>query len=359
MTEGKGGFRRGAGVLCALSWLAATAGNPGCSPEDGAPGQLGPSTAPGGGSATATSGAGAGDATGGAGGADEPSYRITSVAPAMAFDATPDPSGALVYFTAVAPNGRAGVFKVSARGDATVTEIAAGPPFVAPLGIAMGRASHRVFVADPGASGSALGGAGDLFAIDLGNGVVTPVPGGEGWLARGLEIVGDAAGEELILFSGRDPEGGQPGVFRLPARGGQVSAVAKGAPLVDPSGVAVNDEGDLFVCDTLAGPGGTAAIFRIEDGFVSPLVAGLHAGYPCGLALTRDAAALLVLTRSAARRADEVVRIDVATGARSTIVAVAPGHDEPGGLHRAKDADVFALVDHEAQENGAVFLLGP
>lgn len=359
MTEGKGGFRRGAGVLCALSWLAATAGNPGCGREDGAPGDLGPSTGPGVGGATATSGTGAGDATGGAGGAGGPSYRITAVAPAMAFDATPDPSGALVYFTGVAPNGRAGVFKANARGDATVTEIAAGPPFVAPLGIATSRAGHRLFVADPGASGAALGGAGELFAIDLGSGVVTPVPGGEGWLARGVEVVGDAAGEEQIVFSGRDPEDSQPGVFRLPARGGQASAVAKGAPLVDPSGVAVDGEGDLFVCDTLAGPGGTAAILRIEDGFVSPLVAGLNAGYPCGLALTRDAAALFVLTRNAARGADEVVRIEVATGARSTLGAVAPGHDEPGGLHRAKDADVFALVDHEAQENGAVFLLGP
>jgi hypothetical protein len=264
-----------------------------------------------------------------------------------------------VYFTGVAPNGRAGVFKASARGGASVSEIAAGPPFVAPLGLATSMAGHRLFVADPGASGSALGGAGDLFAIDLGNGAVTPVPGGEGWLARGLEVVSDAAGEEQIVFSGRDPEGGQPGVFRLPARGGQASAVAKGAPLVDPSGVAAARQGDLFVCDTLAGPGGTAMIFRIEDGFVSPLVTGLHTGYPCGLALTRDDAALLVLARNAARGADEVIRIEVATLARSTLGAVTPGHDEPAGLHRAKSADVFALVDHEAQEDGAVFLLAP
>ncbi|XXX75033.1 hypothetical protein WMF30_46005 [Sorangium sp. So ce134] len=361
MTEARGDFRRSAGVLCAVASLSAAAGNPGCSRAEDAPGRTIAGSAAGtGGSAAGTEGAATATGAGGGGGAggDAP-YAISILAPAIAFDATPDAGAAYVYFTGVDAGGRAGVFRTSARGGAGSTEVAAGPPFVAPLGIAASADGGRLFVADPGAGGAALDDAGALFAIDLPGGAVAPVPGGEGMRAAGLEVVRGADREERIVFSGRDRAEGQPGVFALPARGGEVSAIATGRPLVDPSGVAVAEGGDIFVCDTLASPDRTATIFRIEDGFVSAFATGLHVGYPCGLALTRDDAALLVLTRNAARGADEVVRIDVASGARSATATGAPGHDEPGGLHRAKGADVFAFVDHRAQEQGSVFLLRP
>ncbi|WP_437286401.1 hypothetical protein [Sorangium sp. So ce406] len=358
MTEARGDFRRSAGVLCAVASLAAAAGNPGCSRAKEAPGQTVTAT-----SASGTGGAtAAGGTTGGGGGAGgDASYAITPLAPAIALDATPDAGAAYVYFTGVDAGGRAGVFRVSARGGASAAEIAGGPPLVAPLGIAASADGGRVFVADPGAGSSALDDAGALFAIDLPGGAVAPVRGGEGLHARGLEVVRDADGEERLVFSGRDREDGQPGVFALPSRGGEASAIAKGSPLVDPSGVAVAGGGDVFVCDTLASPDGAATIFRIEDGFVSPFATGLRAGYPCGLSLTRDDATLLVLTRDPTRGAAEVVRIEVATGARSTVATGAARHGEPGGLHRAKAADVFAFVDafvdDGAQEQGSVFLL--
>ncbi|MGK3999792.1 hypothetical protein [Sorangium sp. So ce1024] len=361
MTEARGDFRRSAGVLCAVASLAAAAGNPGCSRAKEAPGQTVASSTGGTGGAAAASGTGGGG--GGAGG--EAPYAITPLAPAIALDATPDAAAAYVYFTGVDAGGRAGVFRVSARGGGSPAAIAAGPPLVAPLGIAASAGGGRVFVADPGAGSPALDDAGALFAIELPGGVLAPIEGGEGLHARGLEVVRGADGEERLVFSGRDREDGQPGVFSLPARGGEATALAKGSPLVDPSGVAVAGGGDVFVCDTLASPDGTATIFRIEDGFVSPFATGLHAGYPCGLALTRDDAALLVLTRDAARGAAEVVRIEVASGARATVATGAARHGEPGGMHRAKAADVFAFVDASAdafvdegaQDEGSVFLL--
>ncbi len=355
MTEARGDFRRSAGVLCAVASLAAAAGNPGCSRAEDAPGRTIAGSAAGTAGAATTSGTSGTGGGGGAGG-DAP-YAISTLAPATAFDATPDAGAAYVYFTGIDAGGRAGVFRTSAHGGAGSTEIAAGPPFVAPLGIAASAGGGRLFVADPGAGSAALDDAGALFAIDLPGGAVTPVRGGEGMRARGLEVVRGADSEERIVFSGRDREGGQPGVFALPSGGGEASAIATGSPLVDPSGVAVASGGDIFVCDTLASPDRTATLFRIEDGFVSVFATGLHVGYPCGLALTRDDAALLVLTRNAARGADEVVRIEVASGARSATATGAPSHDEPGGLHRAKGADVFAFVDHRAQEQGSVFLL--
>ncbi|WP_437925856.1 hypothetical protein WMF37_43470 [Sorangium sp. So ce291] len=360
MTEARGDFRRSAGVLCAVASLAAAAGNPGCSRAKDAPGRTDASSAGGTGGASAASGTGGG---GGAGG--DPPYAIAPLTPALAFDATPDAGAAYVYFTGVDASGRAGVFKVSARGGASAAAIAVGPPFVAPLGIAASADGGRLFVADPGAGSSALDDAGALFAIELPGGAVAPIQGGEGLRARGLEVAHSADGEARLVFSGRAREGGQPGVFSVPARGGEASAIATGSPLVDPSGVAVARGGDVFVCDTLASPDGTATIFRIEDGFVSPLATGLHVGYPCGLALTRDEAALFVLARDVSRGAGEVVRIEVASGARSTMATGAARHGEPGGLHRAKAADVFAFVeasadafvDHGAEEQGSVFLL--
>lgn len=352
MTEARGDFRRSAGVLCAVASLAAAASNPGCSRAEDPPGRTSASSTGGAPGTTGASGTGGG---GGAGG-DAP-YAVSPLVPAIAFDATPDTGGAYVYFTGLGADGRAGVFRIGAQGGAGAAEIAAGPPLVAPLGIATSADGGRLFVADPGAGDAALDDAGALFAIDLPGGAVAPIDGGEGLQARGLEVARGADNEERIIFSGRDRDDGQPGVFSLPARGGEVSALAKGSPLVDPSGIAVAGPGDIFVCDTLASPDKTATIFRIEDGFVSPFATGLHVGYPCGIALTRDDAALLVLTRDPTRGADEVVWIEVASGARSATAAGAPGHDEPGGLHRARGADVFAFVDHRAQEQGSVFLL--
>ncbi|AUX25937.1 uncharacterized protein SOCEGT47_064900 [Sorangium cellulosum] len=359
MTGARGHFRRSVGALCAAAPLALAAGNPGCSRAEETPGRTSTRAAAGTGGAPAASSADGGGGGGGGGGGA--SYAVAAVVPARAFDATPDPGAAHVYFTAIDASGRAGVFKASARGEARAVEVAVGPPFVAPLGIATSTDGGRLFVADPGAGSAADRDAGHVFAIDPTGGAVAPVQGGEGLVARALEVVRAADGEDRILVSGRDPADGQPGVFSLPARGGDVAVIARGSPLADPSGVAAAGAGDrdVFVCDPLASPDGTATIFRIEDGFVSPFATGLHAGYPCGLALTRDGAALFVLTRDVARGADEIVRIDVASGARSSIEIGARGHDEPGGLHRAKGADVFAFVDHRAQETGSVFLLRP
>jgi hypothetical protein len=360
MTEARGDLRRRIGALCALAAGSAVALNPGCACADGETGQRTPDTGETDAAAGATTGAGgSGAADGGGGGsaAGAQPYRITPLARALAFDATPDPQAGLVYFTSVDASGRPGVFKVGARNGARIAPVAAGAPFVAPLGIATGTSGARLYVTDPGAGDPSGTDGGQIFSVDPTSGAVLPVSGGEGMLPRGVEVLRDAAGADQIVFSGIDTADGQPGVFKLPARGGQASALLKGSPLVDPSGVAVTDAGEVFVCDPLSSPDKTATIFKIEDGFASPLVTGLRAGYPCGLALTRDAGTLFVLTRSTAASRDEVTAITLSSGAVTALPTGAGDHDEPGGLHRAKGADVFAFVDGKAQETGAVSLL--
>jgi hypothetical protein len=49
--------------------------------------------------------------------------------------------------------------------------------------------------------------------------------------------------------------------------------------------------------------------------------------------------------------------IDVATKAVTTVTTGIDSFSEPAGLHRAKDQDLFAMVDSKAQGTGLVLLL--
>ncbi|MCC6557303.1 MAG: hypothetical protein IT372_30500 [Polyangiaceae bacterium] len=263
-----------------------------------------------------------------------------------------------VFFTGLVTSGQIGVFKTAASGGGDVAPVAVGSPFVAPFGIATNMIGTKLFVADLGATGAAPGAdAGRIFEVDAASGAVAPVAGGDAVLPRGLEVYRDAQGAEQIVLSGVDPADGQPGVFTLPAAGGALTALAKGAPLADPSGVAIATTGEVYVCDTVSKADRTATIFVIAEGVVNELVTGLHVGYPCGVALSRDDATAYVLARGAASGTDEVTVIDVATRAVTTVTAGIDAFSEPAGLHRAKDLDVFAMVDSKAQGTGLVLLL--
>jgi len=349
--------------LGALAMLAVAAVHPGCScSDDTEPPGTTTTTTTTPTTTTTSSGGGMGGeggegGAGGTGGAAQ-AYEVAEIAGALAFDATPNPSGATVYFTGISGNGQIGVFKKNANGTGDVTPVAVGAPFVAPFGIASSSDGLLLYVADLGADDVATGtDAGRIFKVTATGGIVTPVSGGDAVLARGLEVHRDAQGGDRIVFSGVDAADGQPGVFDLPASGGAPTALAKGIPLADPSGVAIASSGEVYVCDTLSRADKTAAIFTISRGVVNELATGLHVGFPCGIALSRDEATLLVLARGPVTGTDEVLVIDVATQAVTKVTAGLDGYSEPGGLHRAKDADVFAFVDGKAQGTGLVFLM--
>src|SRR5437867_1444418 len=82
-------------------------------------------------------------------------------------DATPDPDGKIIYFTAISPIDGPGVFSVPATGGA-VTKVFAGDPFVSPFGIAITGDGKTLYIADSGAQN----------ASDLGSVWVVPVGGG-------------------------------------------------------------------------------------------------------------------------------------------------------------------------------------
>ena len=137
------------------------------------------------------------------------------------FDSTPDPSGKVVYFTAIGTDGAAGVFKVAARGGA-VTPLFTGPPLVSPFGIAISSDGSRLFVADPAAQTSNDEGA--IFSLPTSGGSPSIVAGTDGVVPRSLETVGDT-----LYFSGVDKSDGVAGVFSLSLSGGGPAVVIKGS----------------------------------------------------------------------------------------------------------------------------------
>jgi DNA-binding beta-propeller fold protein YncE len=250
------------------------------------------------------------------------------------------PDGATIFYTARGSDADAGthsLWSVPAAGGAA-TELETG--FVAPLNLAVSSDGGSVFVADTGfdtgSGDEAEDDVGALFSVPAAGGAKTEVEGTYGFAIRGLDVRGDA-----VVFSGKDPADGVAGVFSL--EGGVITPILKGAPLTDPSGIALEaaDDGNVYVVDTSGGERG--ALVRINgQGDAQTLVDNLDVGYPAGAALTFDEATLLVsgLQDGADAREAVVFAVDLATNAvTSSPVA---GNDEAGGLHRAKDVNEYA-----------------
>jgi DNA-binding beta-propeller fold protein YncE len=151
---------------------------------------------------------------------------------------------------------------VPAAGGATA-EVAVGQPFVAPRGLAIGTDGQQIYVADPQATG-ADGRTGRIFVLPASGGAPTALAGTEGTAPRGLEVVREN-GADVLYFAGVDPTSGQPAVMKLvPSGAGSISVIAKGAPLVEPIGIAVTKGGIVYVADRLASGNDLGSVFRIN-----------------------------------------------------------------------------------------------
>jgi DNA-binding beta-propeller fold protein YncE len=142
-------------------------------------------------------------------------------------------------------------------------------------------------------------------------------------------------------------------VFRL--AGDAVETVHTGAPLVDPSGIAVFGDGRVLVADTslsdadestLSTRGG---VVLVANGEASVFATGFETGYPAGIALTEDEGTLIVSGQGPdssnlvylfdTEKPDEAVYVET---------AFAGEHWSSGGLHRAHGANRFAWCDRSA-----------
>jgi sugar lactone lactonase YvrE len=267
-------------------------------------------------------------------------------------DAAPSKDGSVVYFTAIGESG-AGVYSVPAGGGDPL-EVAVGDPFVFPLGIAVSTDGKTLYVADLGVEGSeqlATDG-GKIFQVSAEGGTPSEVLTTDNTFPRGLDVVEEDGGD-TIYYSGTTSTG-EPALFKVPADGGEPTPVASGAPLRDPAAVAVAGE-VIYVLDTIASSRSLASIVSITDGKAEEFVAHLDVGYPGGMALSQDGSALLVSGFDDAKGTSAVLRVDIVSKEITTFPEddIYLGFDEPGGLHRAKGADVYTFVDG----SGTIFLL--
>jgi hypothetical protein len=271
------------------------------------------------------------------------------------FDATPDPEGINVYFTALDVQGNAGVWKGAVAGGAACTPVHVGAPLVAPFSIAATSDGKTLVIADLGSDDAAETDAGHIFTLPTAGGAPTILAGTAGRKPRGIDTRNDGSGD-IVYFTGTDPATGQRGVFNMLAAGGPITNVATGAPFVDPSGIAVSATGTSYVCDTTGTPTGTANILIVDgNGMTSAYVSNLRVGYPCGIALMTNQQTLLVSAIDPATETDVLVTISLETKAIEYFSEGINLFTEAAGMHRAKNVETFAWVDSKANKFGTVF----
>ncbi|MFO0679582.1 MAG: hypothetical protein U0169_23850 [Polyangiaceae bacterium] len=276
-------------------------------------------------------------------------------------DATPDPKGDRIYFTALDTDDRPGVFTVDANGGA-VTKLATGDLLVSPFGIAISDDGKTLFVADSGARTStdedAPENMGGIFSIPTEGGAASMLPGTERLSPQGLEI---ANGE--LWFTGRTTTG-EPAVMKIGVAGGAKTDLLVGGSLRAPSGIALGADGAVYVVDTNylttgtdpSSTGGT--LVKIAGGAATVILDAIGVGYPAGVALSKDGSTAFVSGRDRDEGTDAVYRVVLADKSVTAITDVFGQFTEAAGLHRARGADVFAWADSRANTTGTVFVLG-
>jgi hypothetical protein len=265
----------------------------------------------------------------------------------LPFDAALAPDGKTAYFTALVDDGAA-LFKVPAAGG-MLTRLA---DLVAPGSVDVTADGRTVVVADPGAE-SSTGALGAIVTVSSSGGMPAVLTGTEGTLPRGVAISGSR-----IVFSGADPADGAPGVFETSASGGLTTLLKSG--LVDPSGVAIAPNGEVYVLDAETEDASTLRLLKVSMGTGTALVTGLRAGFPAGLAVAENGLNFLVATTDATTGKAQLERFAVAgTRAGNPVGTTIGAFDEPAGLHRAAQSDSYAYVDSGASGSGAVFVVNP
>lgn len=260
----------------------------------------------------------------------------------LPFDGALAPDGKTVYFTALVDDGAA-LFSVPAGGGMP-SHLA---DLVAPGSVDVTADGRTVVVADPGVESSS-GALGAIVTVSSSGGTASVVSGTEGMLPRGVAVAGTR-----IVFTGADPSDGAPGVFETSASGGLTTLAKTG--ILDPSGVAIAPNGDVYVLDADSDDASTRRLLKV--GTSMPLVTGLRPGFPAGLAVAENGQDLLVATTDPTTGMAQLERFALSgTRAGNPYATTIGNFGEPAGLHRAAQSDSYAYVDSGAGGSGTVFV---
>jgi hypothetical protein len=272
---------------------------------------------------------------------------------------TPLPEGGVAFIAMLPPPSeeepaRPALFRADAGEEPSV--LYSGDLLQNPLDLDVSSDGASILVADAvhlDENGENAGGAMLTFSIDGGD----PVASAIGYQPRAVTVAD--SGE--VYFSGSDPATNQPGVFEL--AGDAVTAVYVGAPLVDPSGIAVFGDGRIAVADTSfsdgegSSIGSRGAVVLLDDGEASLFVSGFETGYPAGLALTKDDS-ILIVSGQGPDSSNLVFIFDTADTEKEPTIETGFASQmwSSGGLHRAHGENRFAWCDRAA-EGGTVYAI--
>jgi hypothetical protein len=160
---------------------------------------------------------------------------------------------------------------------------------------------------------------------------------------RHLDAALDAAGTTIYFTA---TGAGGPGVFRVPADGGEVTAIAVGAPFVAPRGLAVAIDGStLYVADPAAaagGPGGSLFAVPIDGGDPNP-VAGTEGTAPRAVELLRSASGdhLILAGVDPATGQPAVLSLPVAETPAPTVLVAGTPLIAPDGVAVASSGAIY------------------
>jgi hypothetical protein len=246
--------------------------------------------------------------------------------------------GRVAFIATDTASGAMGLFVTSSKGTSLLYK---GAALVAGNDLDTSLDYDAVLVADPGVvtkddNGYDVVGAISRFSLN----------GGEPeQLALGYAPVAVTVGAGGVYFSGRDPQSGERGVFKLSGR--SASPVHTGAPLVDPSGIALLSDGGVLVADTSLHEStsiiGEAGVVLLKDGAATVFATGFTSGYPAGLATTVDEKALIVSGESM-DRSDTVYIFNMENPAAAPTVVTAEFsemQDSSAGLHRLREENTY------------------
>lgn len=269
-------------------------------------------------------------------------------------DAAPSPDGSRIYYLAVSNDGSdhpsAGVYAVDtdAEGKGQTEELTLGAPLLTPLGIESSLDGKSLFIADTTAGDDATGA---LFRLAAAGGAPSVIPGTEGYRPAGV-VAGKQKGEEVLYFTGRDPASGVGAVYRIASGGGEAKRLASFDADSEPGGVALANNGDVYVADNAPG---SARVLQVRDEKVSVFVSNIGLGFPAGVALTSDDSTLLVSGLDPQTKHDVVYAVNLADRKMAQVKQGISGFAESAGLHRAHNVNVFAWADSQAAKWGTVY----
>lgn len=220
---------------------------------------------------------------------------------------------------------------------------------------------------------------GGVIRVDPSTGVRTTVsangsPPGEPGFANPFGVAVEADGD--ILVADPDVFDGGGAVFRVdPATGARTTVSANGIPpggptFNNPRGIAVEPDGDIIVIDSTGFGGTVISVDPVTGARTTVSANGSPAGgpsfaNPVGVAIEADGDILVADTSAFSDSGGGVIRVDPATGARTTVSANGsptgdPSFRDPQGVAVEADGDILvADMSALSEFGGAVIRVDP